>query len=228
MIKKIAAQLPINKEEFINQMMDLMKRCFARVEGYNEIQDKLVEIEEERRRLLLAYRKNYITEDEFVTAREECGKEEELYKRIMGRKVQGAVEGDEEVNEEITTEGNVEGNIESNKDEIKDDNKENNKDSKYRDSYVDGKNDINIAMAELNHDNMNYNDLNSNNPDYNNLIDREESIKKILEDIIYGIRFNDTVCQEVVDRIVRIALDTYDIYYKGLPHGWRVHLVNKE
>lgn len=228
MIKKIATQLPINKEEFINQMMDLMKRCFARVEGYNEIQDKLVEIEDERRRLLLAYRKNYITEDEFVAARVECDQEEELYKGIMGRNVQGVFEGDEEVNEEITTEGNVEGNIESNKDEIKDDNKENNKDSKYRDSYVDGKNDINIAMAELNHDNMNYNDLNSNNPDYNNLIDREESIKKILEDIIYGIRFNDTVCQEIVDRIVRIALDTYDIYYKGVPHGWRVHLVNKE
>lgn len=169
MIKKIAIQLPINKKEFINQMMNLMERCLSRVEGRNEIQDKLVELDEERKRLLIAYRKNYITEEEFVTAREECDKEEELYKGIMGRNVQIDVEEVGKVSEETTKEGNVEGNI-----------------------------------------------------------DREESIKEILKDIIYGVRFNETVCQEIVDKIVRITLDTYDIYYKGLPHAWRVHLVNKE
>ena len=177
-IKKIAIQLPINKEEFINQMMDLMKRCLSRVEGRNEIQDKLVELDEERKRLLIAYRKSYITEEEFVTAREECDKEEELYKGIMGRNVQRAVEEVGKVSEETTTEGYEEGNIECNKDDI--------------------------------------------------LIDREKSIKEVLKDIIYGVRFNDTVCQEIVDRIVRITLDTYDIYYKGLPHAWRVYLAKEE
>lgn len=178
MIKKIAIQLPINKEEFINQMMDLMKRCLSRVEGRNEIQDKLVELDEERKRLLIAYRKSYITEEEFVTAREECDKEEELYKGFMGRNVQRAVEEVGKVSEETTTEGYGEGNIECNKDDI--------------------------------------------------LIDREKSIKEVLKDIIYGVRFNDTVCQEIVDRIVRITLDTYDIYYKGLPHAWRVYLAKEE
>ena len=177
-IKKIAIQLPINKEEFINQMMDLMKRCLSRVEGRNEIQDKLVELDEERKRLLIAYRKSYITEEEFVTAREECDKEEELYKGIIGRNVQRAVEEVGKVSEETTTEGYGEGNIECNKDDI--------------------------------------------------LIDREKSIKEVLKDIIYGVRFNDTVCQEIVDRIVRITLDTYDIYYKGLPHAWRVYLAKEE
>lgn len=169
MIKKTALQLPINKEELINQMMDLMKRCLNRVEGRNEIKDKLVELEEERKRLLLAYRKSYITEDEFVAAREECDQQEELCKGIMGKKVQGVIGGDEEENNE------------SNR---------NTKNSKYQ--------------------------------------DREESIKRILQDIIYGVRFNDTVCQEIVDRIVRIAFDMYDIYYKGLPGAWKVYLVNEE
>lgn len=178
MIKKIAIQLPINKEEFINQMMDLMKRCLSRVEGRNEIQDKLVELDKERKRLLIAYRKSYITEEEFVKAREECDKEEELYKGIMGRNVQRAVEEVGKVSEETTTEGYGEGNIECNKDDI--------------------------------------------------LIDREKSIKEVLKDIIYGVRFNDTVCQEIVDRIVRITLDTYDIYYKGLPHAWRVYLAKEK
>lgn len=169
MIKKIAILLPINKEDIINHMMDLMKRCLSRVEGRNEIQGKLVELEEERKRLLLAYRKSYITEEEFVAAREDCDQEEELYKGIMGKNVHGVIEG-----------------IKKN------------------------------------------NDLNSNNLDYCNLRDREESIKGILQDIIYGVRFNDTVCQEIVDRIVRITFDTYDIYYKGLPNVWRGYLVKEE
>lgn len=169
MIKKIAIQLPINKEEFINHMMDLMKQCLSRVEGRNEIQDKLVELEEERKRLLFAYRKSYITEEEFVAARVECDQAEELYKGIIGKNVHGVVE------------------------EIKENN-----------------------------------DLNSNNLDYCNLIGREESIKGILKDIIYGVRFNDTVCQEIVDRIICITFDTYDIYCKGLPGAWRVYLVNEE
>lgn len=163
--QKIAILLPIDKEEFINQMMELMKRCLARAEGQNEIQNKIVEIEEERKRLLLAYRKNYISEAEFVEAREECDKEEELYRAIMGKEIQES--------------------------------------SKYREC-----------------NNQKYNTL-----AYNDFIDREESIKGILKDIIYGVRFNDTVCQEIVDRIVRTALDTYDVYYKGLPDAWRVYLV---
>ena len=169
MIKKIVIQLPINKEEIINHMMNLMKRCLSRVEGRNEIQDKLVELKEERKRLLLAYRKSYITEEEFVVARVECDQAEELYKGILGKNVHGVVE------------------------EIKENN-----------------------------------DLNSNNLDYCNRIDREESIKGILKDIIYGVRFNDTVCQEIVDRIICITFDTYDIYCKGLPGAWRVYLVNEE
>ena len=205
MIRKIAIQLPIDKEEFINQMMELMKRCLARAEGQDEIQNKIVEIEEERKRLLRAYRKNYITEAEFVAAREECDQEEELYRGIMGRKVEES--------------------------------------SKCREDNISNENRTDVVIDELEQDevchdnlkcnNVKYDNLECNNPKYNtlaynNFIDREEAIKGILQDIIYGVKFNDTVCQEIVDRIVRIAFDTYDVYYKGLPDAWRVYLVKAE
>lgn len=156
MIKKITIQLPIDKKEFMVQMMELLKRCLDREEGSKEIQDRLVEIEEEQKRLLHAYRKSYITEAEFVAAREECRQEEEKYKSMSSR--------DSKDSKEDKAKGNKE---------------------------------------------------------------RVESIKGILQDIIYGVGFNDTVCQEIVERIVRIALDTYEVYYKGLSGGWRVYWVEE-
>lgn len=181
MIKKISIQLPINKEEFINYIMDQIKGCISRVEGRNEIEDKLMEIKEERKRLLRAYRKNYITEDEFVTSRQECDQEEELYKGIIGRNIQRGIEDEEKVNKED-----------------KEDEEAN------REVAIEG-NESNIEEKS-----------------------REESIRRIVRDIIYGVRFDDTICQELVDRIVYIALDTYDVYYKGIPGAWRVYLVNEE
>lgn len=171
MIKKITIQLPIDKKKFMVQMMELLKRCLDREEGSKEIQDRLVEIEEEQKRLLHAYRKSYITEAEFVAAREECRQEEERYKSMSSR-----------------------------------DSKDN--------ALVS---EIALDMAKA--DNNNLNDK--------VMEERVESIKGILQDIIYGVRFNDTVCQEIVERIVRIALDTYEVYYKGLPGGWRVYWVEE-
>lgn len=173
MIKKITIQLPIDKKNFMVQMMELLKRCLDREEGSKEIQERLVEIEEEQKRLLHAYRKSYITEAEFVAAREECRQEEERYKSMSRR------------------------------------------DSK--DNALVSDNEIILDMAKA--DNNNLNDK--------VMVERVESIKGILQDIIYGVGFNDTVCQEIVEKIVRIALDTYDVYYKGLPGGWRVYWVEE-
>jgi len=171
MIKKITIQLPIDKKKFMVQMMELLKRCLDREEGSKEIQDRLVEIEEEQKRLLHAYRKSYITEVEFVAAREECRQEEERYKSMSRR-----------------------------------DSKDN--------ALVS---EIALDMAKADNNNLNHKVME----------ERVESIKGILQDIIYGVRFNDTVCQEIVERIVRIAFDTYDVYYKGLPGGWRVYWVEE-
>lgn len=173
MIKKITIQLPIDKEKFMVHMMELLKRCLYREEGSKEIQDRLVEIEEEQKRLLHAYRKGYITEEEFVAAREECRQEEERYKSMSRR------------------------------------------DSK--DNALVSDNEIILDMAKA--DNNNLNDK--------VMEERVESIKGILQDIIYGVGFNDTVYQEIVERIVRIAFDTYEVYYKGLPGGWRVYWVGE-
>ena len=154
-------------------MMELLKQCLDREEGSKEIQDRLVEIEEEQKRLLHAYRKSYITEAEFVAAREECRQEEERYKSMSrrGRKDNALIS------------------------------------------------EIEITLDMANADNNNLNDK--------VMEERVESIKGILQDIIYGVGFNDTVCQEIVEKIVRIALDTYDVYYKGLPGGWRVYWVEE-
>lgn len=171
MIKKITIQLPIDKEKFMVHMMELLKRCLFREEGSKEIQDRLVEIEEEQKRLLHAYRKGYITEAEFVAAREECRQEEERYKSMSRR-----------------------------------DSKDN--------ALVS---QIALDMAKADNNNLNHKVME----------ERVESIKGILQDIIYGVRFNDTVCQEIVERIVRIAFDTYDVYYKGLSGGWRVYWVEE-
>lgn len=204
-IKKIAIELPIDREECIVHMMNLMKRCLARVEGRNEIQDKLTEIEEERKRLLHAYRKNYITVEEFVAAREECDQEEEVYKGIIGTNMQSATEGEVTVGKENAKESSEGGSKERSKEGHKEE-------SKYRD-----KEGVNEGSKERN--------IEENN---NGGKEREETIKRILMDILYGIRLDDTVCQEIVERIVHIALDTYDVYYKGLPEAWRVYLVNEE
>lgn len=149
LIINITVQLPIDKEEFIKHMMNLIKRCLARRESSNELLDRLTELEQERKRLLIAYRKNYITEEEFVTAREECNQEERKYAEMMGRDYWGE--------------------------------------------------------------------------DYN-LGEREETIRKLLEELIYGARLDDTVCREIVDHIVRVDLHTYEIYYKGLPGVWKAYL----
>ena len=173
MIKKITIQLPIDKKKFMVHMMELLKRCLDREEGSKEIQDRLVEIEEEQKRLFHAYRKSYITEAEFVAAREECRHEEERYKSMS--------RGDS------------------------------------KDNALVSDNEITLDMAKADDNNLNDKVME----------ERVESIKGILQDIIYGVGFNDTVCQEIVDRIVRIAFDTYDVYYKGLPGGWRVYWVEE-
>ncbi|WP_455716476.1 recombinase family protein [Anaerosporobacter sp.] len=165
LIKNITLQLPIDKEEFIKHMMGLIKRCLARKESSNEFLDKIIDLEEERKRLLIAYRKNYITEEEFITAREECNQEARRYAQMMGRD--------------------------------------------YWEDASDGRVDRDISGDKS----IEY-----------NLGEREQAIRKLLEELIYGVRLDDTICRELVDHIVRVDLHRYEIYYKVLPGVWKAYL----